>query len=61
MGIKYSMEGFLKSVKINTVRNSKRGFTDHNASSRSLLLQSVITIADDNMQDQHCLCITGYD
>ncbi len=49
MGIKYSMEGFIKYLKINTVGNSKRGFTDHNASGRSLILRSVITIADDNM------------
>ncbi len=35
------------------VGNVKRGFTDHNASGRSLILWSVITIADDNMQDQH--------
>ncbi len=51
MGIKYSMEGFLKYLKINTVGNSKRGFTDHNAS----------TITDDNTQDQHCSCIAVYD
>ncbi len=31
MGIKYSMEGFIKYFKINTVGKSKRGFTDHNA------------------------------
>ncbi len=61
MGIKYSMEGFIKYLKINTVGNSKRGFTNHNASGRSLILRPVITIADDNMQDQHCLCIAGYD
>ncbi len=60
MGIKYSMEEFIKYLKINTVGNSKRGFTDHNASERSLILRSV-TIADDNMQDQHCSCIAGYD
>ncbi len=41
------------------VGNSKRGFTDHNSSRRSLILQSVVTIPDD-MQDQHCSCITGY-
>ncbi len=61
MGIKYSMEGFIKYFKINMVGNSKQGFTDHNASRRSLILQSVITIADDNIQDQHCTCIAGYD
>ncbi len=61
MGIKYSMEGFIKYLKINTVGNSKGGFIDHNASGRSLILLSVVTIADDNMQDQHCSCITGYD
>ncbi len=49
MGIKYSMEGFIKYLKINTVGNSKRRFTDHNASGRSLILRSVITIVDDNM------------
>ncbi len=32
MGIKYSMEGFTKYLKINTVGNSKREFTDHNES-----------------------------
>ncbi len=53
MGIKYPMEGFIKYLKINTVSNSKRGFTDHNADGISLILRSVITIADDNMQDQH--------
>ncbi len=31
MGMKYSMEGFIKYFKINTLSNSKRGFTDHNA------------------------------
>ncbi len=40
MGIKYSMEGFIKYFKINTVGNSKRGFTDHNASGISLILRS---------------------
>ncbi len=58
MGIKYSMEGFIKYLIINTKGNSKR---DHNASWRSLILRSVITIADDNMQDQHCSCLAGYD
>ncbi len=43
MGIKYSMEGFIKYLKINTVGNSKRGFTDHNASGRSLILRSRTT------------------
>ncbi len=43
MGFKYSMEGFMKYVLINTVVNSKQGFT-------GLILRSVITIADDNMQ-----------
>ncbi len=61
MGIKYSLERFIIYQIINTVGNSKRGFTEHNASGRSLILRSVITIADDNMQDQHCSCITGYD
>ncbi len=61
MGIKYSMEGFIKYLKINVVVNSKRGFTDLNASGRSLILRSVITITDDNMQDQHCSCIVGYE
>ncbi len=60
MGIKYSMEGFIKKNK-KYGGYSKRGFTDLNASGRSLILRSVITIADDNMQDQHCSCITGYD
>ncbi len=53
MGIKYSMEGFINYLKINTVGNLKRGFTNHNASGRSLILRLVITIADDKMQDQH--------
>ncbi len=61
MGIKYSMKGIINYLKINTVDNSKRGFTYHNASGRSLILRSVITIADDKMQDQHCSCIAGYD
>ncbi len=39
MGMKYSMEGFIKYLKINTVCNSKWGFTDHNASGRSLILR----------------------
>ncbi len=43
MGIKYSMEGFIKYLKINMVGNSKRGFTDHNASGRSLILRSRMT------------------
>ncbi len=60
MGIKYSMEGYIKYLKINMVGNSKRGFTDHNAW-RSIILRSVITIGNDNMQDQHCSCIAGYD
>ncbi len=55
MGIKYSMEGFITYLTINTEGNWKRGFIDHNASGRSL------TIADDNMQDQHCSCISAYD
>ncbi len=37
---KCSMEGFIKYLKINTVGNSKRGFTDLNASRRSLILRS---------------------
>ncbi len=43
MGIKYSMEGFIKYLKINTVGNCKRGFTDHNASGRNLILRSQMT------------------
>ncbi len=43
MGIKYSMEGFIKYLQINTVGNSKQGFTDHNANGRSLILRSRIT------------------
>ncbi len=38
MGIKYSMEGFIKYLKINKVGNLKRGFTDRNTSGRSLIL-----------------------
>ncbi len=41
------------------VGNSKWGFTDLNASGRSLILWSVFSIADDNMQDQHCSCIAS--
>ncbi len=36
MGIKYSMEGFIKCLKINTVGNSNRGFTDLNESGISI-------------------------
>ncbi len=61
MGIKYSMEGFIKYLKINTVGNTKRGFIDLNASRENLILRSIIKIADDNMQDQPCSCIAGYD
>ncbi len=43
MGIKYSMEGFIKYLMINTVGNSKRRFTDHKG-------ETHIMIADDNMQ-----------
>ncbi len=32
MGIKYSMEGFIKYKKKNMVDNSKRGLTYHNVS-----------------------------
>ncbi len=56
MGIKYSMEGFITYLTINTVSNWKRGFIDHDASGTSLILRS-----DDNIQDQHCSCIAGYD
>ncbi len=52
MGIKYSMEGFITYLKINTVGNSKRGFIDHNTSGRSLILRSRMTT---------CSCIVGYD
>ncbi len=48
MGIKYSMEGFIKYLKMNMPGNSKRGFIDHNGSGRSLILQSVTTNTDDN-------------
>ncbi len=40
MGIKYSMEGFIKHLIINTVGNWNRGFIDHNASGRSLISRS---------------------
>ncbi len=43
MGIKYSMEGFIKYLKMNTVGNSTREFTDHNVSGRSLILRSWMT------------------
>ncbi len=45
MGMKYSMEGFIKYLQIN---KSKRGFKDHNASGKSLILWSVVTMVDDN-------------
>ncbi len=35
----YSMEGFIQYLKINTVGNTKQGFTDHNASRKSLILR----------------------
>ncbi len=57
MGIKHSMERFIKYLKINKEDNSKREFADLNASRRSLILQSVIMIADE--EDQHCSFITG--
>ncbi len=59
MGIKYSMEGFIIYLKLNTVGNSKRGFTDHHASRRSLTVGH--HVADDNMQEQHCSSNAGYD
>ncbi len=34
------MEGFIKYFKINTVGNSKRGFTEHNAGGKSLIFWS---------------------
>ncbi len=54
MGIKYSMEGFITYLTINTVLT--RGFTDHKREK-----SHIITIADANMQNQHCSCISGYD
>ncbi len=54
MGIKYSMEGFITYLNINTVGNSKRGFIDHNASWINLILRSTCRI-------QHYSCITAYD
>ncbi len=57
MGIEYSTEGFITYLTINTVGNSKRGFYG----SQYKREKSPITITDDNMQDQHCSCITGYD
>ncbi len=48
MGIKYSMEGFIKYFNINTVGSSKRGFTDHNASGRSLILRPRMTTCSIN-------------
>ncbi len=61
VGIKYSMEGFIKYLIINTMGITRsQGFTDLNASGRSLIWRSVITITDDNLQDQHCSCIAGY-
>ncbi len=58
MVIKYSMEGFIKYLIINTMGNSKR-VTDHKASWRSLILWSVIMIADDNMHNQHVYVSQG--
>ncbi len=40
MGIKYSMEGFITYLTINTVGNWKRGFIDHNTSVINLILRS---------------------
>ncbi len=58
MVIKYSMEEFIKYLIINTMGNSKR-VTDHKASGRSLILWSVIMIADDNMHNQHVYVSQG--
>ncbi len=51
MGIKYPLEGFIKYLIINTVGNRSQCTWD----------TSYITVANDNMHDQHCSCITGYD
>ncbi len=48
MGIKYSMEGFIK-LEARVYRSQCKREKSH------------ITVADDDMQDQHCSCITGYD
>ncbi len=48
---------YIKYKKINTVCHSKRGFIDHKCKQET----SHITVADDNMQDQHCSCIAGDD
>ncbi len=61
MVIKYSMEGFIKYKKKNTVGNSKREFTDHNASGRSLNYSRSSRSWMTNMQDQTCSCIAGND
>ncbi len=54
MDVKYSMEEFIKYLIINAVGYFKSGFT-------GLILRSVITIANDNLQVLHCSCIAGYD
>ncbi len=54
MGIKYSMEGFIKYLKINMMGNSK--FTDHNASGRSLIiLRSQMTTKTFRINTVHVL------
>ncbi len=53
MGIKYSMEGFIKYLIINMVGILKRGFIDLNASGE------VSYYVD--KEDQHCSCIARYD
>ncbi len=44
MGMKNSMEEFIRFLIINTVGNSKREFTDLNACGKSLILQSRMTL-----------------
>ncbi len=60
MEIKYYIFNILRILKINRWVTRSEGVKDHNASRREVSLRSVITIADDNMQDQHCSCIAGY-
>ncbi len=51
MGIKYSMEGLIKYKKINAVVTRSKGSQITMQAGQE---ESHITVADDNMQDQHC-------
>ncbi len=51
------MEGFIKYLTINTVCKLEASVYRSHTSVINLILRST----DDNMQDQHCSCITAYD